>query len=150
MNTHELSIVSLLHSTVQCQCQWFRSSEQSVSLNICIVLPHLRSIGLHICKFEASLELCSCKKLEYLRHIISNLLMSRTTATSWRWGTWCWLTTWRTSRRPRTRSTTSGSGEKGGARSPSSYLMLLMWSVLSGLTSSERWWEVPGTTGSVK
>ena len=62
MNTHELSIVSLLHSTVQCQCQWFGSSEQSVSLNICIVLPHLRSIGLHICKFEASLELCSCKK----------------------------------------------------------------------------------------
>ena len=89
------------------------------------------------------------KKLEYLRHIISNLLMSRTTATSWHWGTWCWLTTWRTSRRPRTRSTTSGSGEKGRANSPSSYLILLMWFVLSGLTSSERWWEVPGTTGSV-
>ena len=75
--------------------------------------------------------------------------ISRTTVTSWHWGTWCWLTTWRTSRRPHTRSTTSGSGEKGWANHPSSYRILLMWFVLSGLTSSERWWEVPETTGSV-
>ena len=43
----------------------------------------------------------------------------RITATSWPWGTWCWLTTWRTWRRPPTRSTTRGSGS----------------------TSWERWWD---------
>ena len=80
---------------------------------------------------------------KYLRHIISDF---RITATSWRWGTWCWLTIWRTSRRLLTRSTTRGSGECGVVNPSWNISHEMIW---SGLTSSGRWWAAPGTTGWV-
>ena len=65
----------------------------------------------------------SISKIYFLAKIQNKSLTKnshlRTTATSWPWGTWCWPTTWRTWRRPPTRSTTRGSGS----------------------TSWERWWD---------